>query len=136
MFRDEREDSARNLPCSALEYQGRKFDLSGLRNPGTLMQRNLSGKLRKRLTRPHRELSAQEVEDLDWVFEELAQPHLGYGVIRAAALECNAKEQTVRSWRKKLLQDPKWRPNRDKHCRRDRLTEEQEKKLQGSYPKV
>ena len=80
----------------------------------------------ERLPDPHKELSQEEVEKLEWAFQRLADPLPPYGTIKVIGIMANANQYTVRGWRKKLLKDPTWRPNLDHHCRRSCLTQAQE----------
>lgn len=81
------------------------------------------------LKSPHRELTAKEVTNLEWAFVELSRRRLEYGAIKAIAELIQHPEVTVRGWRQKLLMDPNWRPNKDRHIRHYALTEEQEEQL-------
>ena len=63
-----------------------KMVVKALREPGILHELAVAYAGEERLTNPHRELSQEEVNNIEWIFTKLASPELPYGTIEALAL--------------------------------------------------
>ena len=58
---------------STFLYQGHRLDIQTVRNQQRFREIAQSLTSQDRVTNPHRELGADEVEVLEWAFKELAQ---------------------------------------------------------------
>jgi hypothetical protein len=80
------------------------------------------------LYKRHRYLNHKNLrEDLDPIFEALAEPEIPRGCVATLARRSGIPATTLRTWRKKLSKDRTWRPSREGYAFNHRIfTEEQE----------